>query len=91
MAFDLKPSGVAVVMLHPGFLRTEMTKHYSHLYDEFGAVTPDQAVGPILEAVDRLTLDNTGKFIAPMGSNGLGLGVHALPNSFLEPFGELPW
>eukprot|EP00607_Mallomonas_marina_P006426 CAMPEP_0182428212 /NCGR_PEP_ID=MMETSP1167-20130531/21497_1 /TAXON_ID=2988 /ORGANISM="Mallomonas Sp, Strain CCMP3275" /LENGTH=268 /DNA_ID=CAMNT_0024610959 /DNA_START=149 /DNA_END=955 /DNA_ORIENTATION=+ len=92
MALDLKPRGVAIVQLHPGFLRTEMTSHYSQFYEEFGAITADKAVEPILTAVHQLKLDDVpGKFIAPMGSAGLGLGVNALPNSYLEPFGELPW
>lgn len=92
LAIDLKPKGVALVSIHPGFLRTEMTKHYAQFYEEFGAVTPDQAVEPILSAVNQLKLDDIpGKFVAPMGSKGLGLGVNALPGSYLEPFGELPW
>eukprot|EP01041_Mallomonas_annulata_P001450 gene1450-2793_t len=92
MAIDLKPRGIAVVMLHPGFLRTEMTQHYSMFYDQFGAVTPDQAVEPILSALHQLKLDDIpGKFVAPMGSNGLGLGVNALPGGHLDAFGELPW
>lgn len=90
LAFDLKPHGVPVIMLHPGFLKTDMTEHYSKLYEEFGAITPAEAVGPLLQAIQRLTLDTTGRFIAPLGSNGLGLGVTALTDP-LEPFGQLPW
>ena len=56
-------------------------------YEQFGAVTPDKAVEPILSALHQLKLDDIpGKFVAPMGSNGLGLGVNALPGSYLEPF-----
>jgi hypothetical protein len=79
-------------MQHPGFLRTEMTKHYAHLYEEFGAVTVDEAVPYIVTAAASLTLDTTGRFVAAMGSKGLGLGVYALPDpDALKPGGELPW
>jgi NAD(P)-dependent dehydrogenase (short-subunit alcohol dehydrogenase family) len=92
LAWDVKPKGVAVVMIHPGFLRTDMTVHYSHLYDELGAVPAEKAVKPILQTVENLTLENTGRFIAPMGSAGLGLGVWALPDpDNFGPFSELPW
>jgi NAD(P)-dependent dehydrogenase (short-subunit alcohol dehydrogenase family) len=93
LAIDIKPLGIALVMIHPGFLKTEMTAHYAQFYEEFGAVFPEEAVVPILTCVDRVDISDPvpGKFIAPMGSKGLGLGVHALPNSHLDPFGELPW
>jgi NAD(P)-dependent dehydrogenase (short-subunit alcohol dehydrogenase family) len=93
LAIDIQPMGIALVMIHPGFLKTEMTAHYAQFYEEFGAVFPEEAVVPILTAVVRVDINDPvpGKFIAPMGSNGLGLGVHALPNSHLDPFGELPW
>merc|ERR1719311_1089956 len=35
---ELKPEGISVVMLHPGFARTEMTKKYEKIWDEEGAV-----------------------------------------------------
>lgn len=42
--------------------------------------------------MEDLTLETTGKFIAPQGSKSLGLGVYALedPESY-GPFCELPW
>jgi NAD(P)-dependent dehydrogenase (short-subunit alcohol dehydrogenase family) len=90
LAWDLKPRGIAVVMVHPGFLRTEMTEHYSHLYDKFGAVPASEAVAPILKAGDDVTLETTGRFIAPLGADGLGLGASALPKGF-KPFDDIPW
>eukprot|EP00604_Paraphysomonas_vestita_P003347 CAMPEP_0174818026 /NCGR_PEP_ID=MMETSP1107-20130205/620_1 /TAXON_ID=36770 /ORGANISM="Paraphysomonas vestita, Strain GFlagA" /LENGTH=156 /DNA_ID=CAMNT_0016029319 /DNA_START=175 /DNA_END=645 /DNA_ORIENTATION=- len=92
LAIDLKPKGIALVSIHPGFLRTEMTAHYAQFYEEFGAILPEEAVVPILTAVANVDINGIpGRFVAPLGSKGLGLGVHALPNSYLEPFGELPW
>eukprot|EP00667_Euglena_gracilis_P011004 EG_transcript_11229 len=97
MAWDLKPHGVGLVMIHPGFLRTEMTADkYAHLYDELDAVTADEAAPFILQPIADLTLDNTGRFVAALGSQGLGLGVWALPMKLeypaaIPPGGELPF
>lgn len=65
---------------------------YAHLYDELGAVYAEQAVPFILQTVVDVTLDTTGRFVAAMGSKGLGLGVWALddPDSVVAG-SELPW
>ncbi|GMH45004.1 hypothetical protein BSKO_12961 [Bryopsis sp. KO-2023] len=92
LSFDLKHRDVALVMLHPGFLKTEMTKPYEHLYEELGAIEPQEALPSILKAVGDLTLETTGRFIAPLGASGLGLGIYALPDpDNVPPFSELPW
>jgi NAD(P)-dependent dehydrogenase (short-subunit alcohol dehydrogenase family) len=54
LALDLKPKGIALVMVHPGFLKTDMTAHYAHFYEEFGAMSPEEAVGPIMMAVKKV-------------------------------------
>jgi hypothetical protein len=36
---------VAIVLLHPGFNRTDMTRKYAHIWDVEGAVTPEE--GPL--------------------------------------------
>lgn len=47
---------------------------------------------PSMQAVEDLTLETTGRFVAPQGSESLGLGVYALDNpSEYGPFCELPW
>ncbi|KAI8805496.1 hypothetical protein BJ742DRAFT_819823 [Cladochytrium replicatum] len=70
MSWDMKERGVAVVMVHPGFMRTKMTAHYAQYYDDGGAVTADVVVGPLLRVVEELNLENTGRFIASMGLQG---------------------
>jgi NAD(P)-dependent dehydrogenase (short-subunit alcohol dehydrogenase family) len=55
LAVDLKPRGVAVAIVHPGFVRTGMTGNQ-------GDVDPATAAGRILDRADGLGLDNSGTF-----------------------------
>ena len=55
LAYDLKPRGIAVGILHPGFVRTKMTGNN-------GFIDPDEAVTALLTRIDELTLDNSGTF-----------------------------
>lgn len=48
-AEELRTKGYPVIMLHPGFNRTEMTKKYSHIWDVEGAVEPAEGA----KRVDR--------------------------------------
>lgn len=63
MSEELKPMGVPVVMLHPGFNRTEMTAKYSHIWDKEGAVTPEEGAMRVVYEVSKVTMESTGKFI----------------------------
>lgn len=38
LAEELRPKGVCVALLHPGFNRTDMTKKFQHIWDKEGAV-----------------------------------------------------
>ena len=55
MARDLRGSGIAVAILHPGFVRTDMT-------DGSGTVEPDQAAKQLVDRLDALSLETTGTF-----------------------------
>jgi NAD(P)-dependent dehydrogenase (short-subunit alcohol dehydrogenase family) len=55
LAVDLLPRGVAVAILHPGFVKTEMTGNR-------GSVEPDDAARDMLKRIDALTLENSGTF-----------------------------
>ncbi|MDO6748291.1 SDR family oxidoreductase [Gilvimarinus sp. 1_MG-2023] len=55
LAQDLKSRGVAVAILHPGLVGTEMI-------GGVGDITPDQAAERLMERINGLTLDNTGTF-----------------------------
>jgi len=60
---ELKSKGVAVVMLHPGFNRTEMTKKYEHIWDVEGAVPPPEGAKRVLYEIGKVNMELTGKFI----------------------------
>ncbi len=55
LARDLKDSGIAVVLLHPGWVRTDMTGHS-------GQVDPAEAAAGLLARLDELDLAATGSF-----------------------------
>ena len=55
LALDLAPAGVAVVLLHPGYVRTQMTGGR-------GNWGPDESAAGLLTQLDRLTLETTGSF-----------------------------
>ena len=55
LAVDLKPRGISVALLHPGFVRTDMTAHQ-------GLIDADASVRGLLARMDQLTLENTGGF-----------------------------
>jgi NAD(P)-dependent dehydrogenase (short-subunit alcohol dehydrogenase family) len=52
---DLKGAGIAVAILHPGFVRTEMT-------GGGGSVDPDEAARQLCDRIDALTLETSGTF-----------------------------
>lgn len=55
LAHDLEPKGVAVILLHPGYVGTEMT-------DRRGPVDPADAARGLRARIDELTLETTGTF-----------------------------
>lgn len=61
LAHDLKPLGIAVFLLHPGYVRTEMTGGGGH-------IDPDQSARGLLARLDELGLEQTGSFWHADGS-----------------------
>lgn len=56
LALELKPRGVAVAILHPGAVRTEMTAGH-------GMIEVDESVRGLLQRIDELTLETSGRFL----------------------------
>lgn len=61
LAMDLAPRGVAVFLLHPGYVATDMVGGK-------GDVAPAQAAGQLVARLDGLTLSQTGTFWHADGS-----------------------
>lgn len=55
LAHDLKDAGIAVVILHPGFVRTDMTGGQ-------GLVDSAESAAGLIARIDELTLETTGSF-----------------------------
>ncbi|MBA2779326.1 SDR family oxidoreductase [Billgrantia kenyensis] len=55
LAMDLKPRGIAVAQLHPGFVQTRMVNFG-------GLISPEEAAAGIAERIAALTLETTGGF-----------------------------
>lgn len=55
LAHDLRHRGVAVVILHPGFVRTDMTGGQ-------GLVDPAESAAGLVARLDELTMDTSGTF-----------------------------
>jgi len=61
LALDLHDRGIAVAILHPGWVQTDMTGHSGNL-------TVDEAASNLIARMDELNLENSGTFWHSDGS-----------------------
>ncbi|ENH61989.1 hypothetical protein FOC1_g10014942 [Fusarium oxysporum f. sp. cubense race 1] len=92
LSLDLKDQGVIVSIVHPGFMRTEMTKGvgFDKFWDEGGAVTPDKAAASLINWIDNLDISKTGEYWAPRGPQDIGTAEVVLGEDLATPL-HLPW
>ena len=55
LARDLEKNGVAVAILHPGFVRTDMTDHQ-------GLVDAPESAAGLMARIDQLSMESSGSF-----------------------------
>lgn len=55
LAMDLKPRGIAVAQLHPGYVQTRMVNFG-------GLITPEESAKGLAARIEGLNLENTGSF-----------------------------
>ncbi len=55
LAHELEPRGIAVGLLHPGYVQTDMTGNTGH-------VGPAEAAAGLIQRFDELSLETTGSF-----------------------------
>lgn len=60
LSIDLADRDFAVGILHPGFVRTDMTGHQ-------GNVEPSEAAAMLMERIDELNASNSGRFLHANG------------------------
>jgi NAD(P)-dependent dehydrogenase (short-subunit alcohol dehydrogenase family) len=56
LARDLAPRAIAVVILHPGFVRTQMTGGN-------GTLEPSESAAGLLARIDELSIETSGRFL----------------------------
>lgn len=61
-AHDLKPRGIALCLVHPGYVKTDMTGRQ-------GNVTPDVSAKGIAARIEELTLEHSGRFVHAEGES----------------------
>ncbi len=55
LAEDLRPRGISVALLHPGYVRTDMTNGNGH-------IDADESAAGLIARMDALDLQQTGRF-----------------------------
>ncbi|KAJ5103574.1 hypothetical protein N7532_004103 [Penicillium argentinense] len=92
LSLDLKQKGIAVGLVHPGFMRTEMTKSvgFDKYWDIGGAVTPYEAAKTLASFIDGFDISKTGEFWAPRGPGDIGTAEDVLGKGLPTPL-QLPW
>jgi NAD(P)-dependent dehydrogenase (short-subunit alcohol dehydrogenase family) len=60
LAHDLRPRKIGVVILHPGYVRTDMT-------GRSGGVEPAESAAMLVKRIDELTLESSGSFLHANG------------------------
>ncbi|MFC3096077.1 SDR family oxidoreductase [Alteromonas sediminis] len=60
LSIDLAADGIAVALLHPGYVRTEMTNGN-------GLIEPDESASGLIARMDDLSLETSGIFIHSSG------------------------
>jgi NAD(P)-dependent dehydrogenase (short-subunit alcohol dehydrogenase family) len=61
LAIELKPKGIAVALLHPGMVKTDMGGGGS------GAIAPELSAERLIARLDEMSLATTGKFLHAEG------------------------
>jgi NAD(P)-dependent dehydrogenase (short-subunit alcohol dehydrogenase family) len=61
LAVDLRPRGIAVYLLHPGYVATDMVGRN-------GDISPETAAQRLVDVVDKLDMDESGSFHHSNGS-----------------------
>jgi NAD(P)-dependent dehydrogenase (short-subunit alcohol dehydrogenase family) len=70
LARDLAPRGIAVVVLHPGAVNTDLFRNApgaQQMATGMQSQQPEDVAGPLLERINELSLQTTGRFLTGAG------------------------
>jgi NAD(P)-dependent dehydrogenase (short-subunit alcohol dehydrogenase family) len=56
LAIDLRPQNIAVLILHPGWVKTDMG-------GEQAPITPEESIAGMYQVIENFTLAQSGSFI----------------------------
>ena len=92
LSLDLKKEGVAVGLVHPGFMRTEMTRGvgFDKYWDQGGAVKPQEAAKSLRDFIEGFDIWLSGEFWAPRGTGDIGTWSDTVGKASEEPV-RVPW
>lgn len=62
-AEELRKKGYSILLVHPGFNRTEMTAKYKDIWDIEGAVEPSVGAKRVLYEAMKSSMETTGQFV----------------------------
>ena len=57
LASELKPQGIPVLIVHPGWVKTDMG-------GEGAQLSPEESAAQLLKLIDKFDIASTGKFLA---------------------------
>lgn len=92
LSLDLKDEGVVVSIVHPGFMRTEMTRGvgFDQYWDVGGAVEPEVAAGSLAKWAEEVDIKRSGEYWAPRGPGDIGTADVTMGKDLPTPL-QLPW
>ncbi|KAF2999522.1 hypothetical protein E8E14_003022 [Neopestalotiopsis sp. 37M] len=90
LSLDLKDKGIIISIVHPAFMRTEMTKGvgFDKYWDD--AVTPDESAKSLIAWTEQLDMSKSGEYWAPRGPGDIGTAEPVLGKGLPTPL-KLPW
>ncbi|KAF2803803.1 NAD(P)-binding protein [Mytilinidion resinicola] len=91
LSIDLKPQGIAVAIVHTGYLRKENKEGYFEPGSK-GAVKPNEAAAGLVDWIESFDISKTGEFWAPRGASDINSAEAVLgPLDTLPVPLQLPW
>lgn len=60
LSIDLAPKGIALVLLHPGYVKTDMTNNN-------GLITPQESATGLIRRMEELSIKTSGTFVHSSG------------------------